>query len=205
MCFFAIALPCSAGEPQMQPLFKIGLALTSSRFEQPGQLCHKAVIPKTVSAQISRLLSTIDAPGLKDELGMSPASYAVIADDPVELRRLLKLGYDTSGPFGSLLDEAAFWNSVTVARLLLDRGIDPNTRNSAGGTPLLVAVSEGGPDVARILLGRGAHADTRTLRYALVCKNQYVVDLLVRSGIKIDASTRHAANELNMKLPGNVR
>ena len=205
LIFFALSLTCSAGATQMQPLFKIGVALTLARSQQPGDLCQKAIIPKRASAQIVQLLSTIDAPGLKDELGMSPAYYAVMADDPAELERLLKLGYDSSGPRDSLLDDAAFWNSVETARFLLDRGMDPNTRNGAGGTPLSVAVSEGGPDVARLLMARGAHVDARTLRYALVCRNQSVVDLLVRSGVEIDAKARDVAKKFHMKLPDNVR
>src|SRR3546814_8363431 len=68
-----------------------------------------------------------------------------MADDAAQLDRLLELGYDTSIPDGSLLHAAAFWNSVNSADRLLDKGIDPNVKNTGGSTPLMVAVSEGGP------------------------------------------------------------
>ena len=105
-------------------------------------------------------------------------------DNPVELNRLLKLGYySASEPLGSLLNAAAYWNSVQTARLLLDLGVNPNLQNGAGGTPLLVAVSQGGPDVAALLVHHGARIHARTLRYARAYKNKAVVDLLVRTGV----------------------
>src|SRR3546814_4680764 len=109
-------------------------------------LCAKAAIPNDTTAEISQLVAAISEPGLVDTLGNSPALYAVMADDAAQLDRLLELGYDTSIPDGSLLHAAAFWNSVNSADRLLDKGIDPNVKNTGGSTPLMVAVSEGGPD-----------------------------------------------------------
>jgi len=177
------AIPCVAAERQMDQLLKIAVNLDLTRLKQPGGLCTKADVPQGVATRVSQLLSTIKATGLKDELNRSPAFYAVMVDDPAEFNRLLKLGYSVSGPLGSLLNAAAYWNSVQTARLLLDRGVNPNLQNGAGGTPLLVAVSEGGPDVAVLLVHRGARVGARTLRYARACKNKAVVDLLVRTGV----------------------
>jgi ankyrin repeat protein len=178
-----LSLPCAATGGQMQQLLNIGVNLAAARAKQPGNLCSKAVISKGDSARVSQLLARVDTGGLKDELGYSPAYYAVMVDDTAQLDRLLNLGYSTSGPLGSLLNAAAYWDSVNTARLLLDRGVNPNLQNGAGGTPLLVAVSEGGPDVAVLLVHRGAHIDARTLRYARICKNREVIDLLVRVGV----------------------
>jgi len=196
-----LVLPCAAAEGQMQQLLNIGVNMAGARLKQPGNLCTKAVIPKTDSARVSQLLATIDTVGLKDELGYSPAYYAVMVDDTAQLKRLLNLGYSASGPLGSLLNAAAYWNSVKAASLLLDRGLNPNDLNSSGSTPLLVAVSEGGPDVARLLLQHGARPSARDLRYALICKNQSAVDLLLRSGAEIDADARRLANKYNLHLP----
>lgn len=178
-----LSLPCAASDGRMRQLLNIGVNLAAARLKQPGNLCTKAVISKSDSARVSRLLATIDTAELKDELGYSPAYYAVMVDDTAQLERLLNLGYSTSGPLGSLLNEAAYWDSANTARLLLDRGVNPNHQNGAGGTPLLVAVSEGGPDVAALLVHRGAHIDARTLRYARTCKNKEVINLLMRAGV----------------------
>lgn len=196
-----LVLPCAASEGQMQQLLSIGVNMAAARLKQPGSLCTKALIPKADSAHVSRLLATIDTVGLKDELGYSPAYYAVMVDDTAQLERLLNLGYSASEPLGSLLNAAAYWNSAKAASLLLGRGLNPNALNSSGSTPLLVAVSEGGPDVARLLLQHGARASARDLRYALICKNQSVVDLLVKSGAEIDAGARRLANKYNLRLP----
>src|SRR3546814_5906402 len=117
----------------------------------------KAAIPNDTTAEISQLVAAISEPGLVDTLGNSPALYAVMADDAAQLDRLLELGYDTSIPDGSLLHAAAFWNSVNSADRLLDKGLVPNVKNTGGSTPLMVAVSEGGPVVAMLLLACGAH------------------------------------------------
>lgn len=186
----SLSLPCAAADGQMRQLLDIGVNLAAARAKQPGTLCSKAVISKGDSTRVSQLLARVDTRGLKDELGYSPAYYAVMVDDTAQLERLLNLGYSTSGPLGSLLNDAAFWDSVNTARLLLDRGVNPNLQNGAGGTPLLVAVSEGGPDVAVLLVHRGAHVDARTLRYARTCKNKEVVDLLMRADVS-------SANEPN--------
>ena len=132
---FFFAFPCVAAERQMDRLLEIAVNLDQARIKQPGGLCNKADVPNSVITRVSQLLSTISATGLKDELGHSPAYYAVMADDPVELNRLLRLGYGVSEPFGSLLYAAAYWNSAKSAHVLLDRGVDPNLQNSAGGTP----------------------------------------------------------------------
>jgi ankyrin repeat protein len=196
-----LSLPCAASDGRMRQLLNIGVNLAAARLKQPGNLCTKAVIPKSDSMRVSQLLATIDTVGLKDELGYSPAYYAAMVDDTAQLKRLLNLGYSASGPLGSLLNAAAYWNSVKAASLLLGRGLDPNALNSSGSTPLLVAVGEGGPDVARLLLQHGARPSARDLRYALICKNQSVVDLLVQSGAEIDAGARRLANKYNLHLP----
>src|SRR3546814_3130163 len=90
--------------------------------------------------------------------------------------------------------------SSDLADRLLDKGIDPNVKNTGGSTPLMVAVSEGGPDVAKLLLARGAHADHRALRYAMVCKDQSMVNFLVDVGAQIDADTQRLADKLGINL-----
>src|SRR3546814_10988063 len=80
-----------------------------------------------------------------------------------------------------------------------------NVKNTGGSTPLMVAVSEGGPDVAKLLLARGAHADNRALRYAMVCKDQSMVNFLVDAGAPIDADTQRLADKLGIHLSADER
>ena len=55
---------------------------------------------------------------------------------------------------------AALYGDARSARLLLDRGADPNTRNEAGATALLWAVDD--PERVRLLLEHGADANARS-------------------------------------------
>jgi len=203
---FAISLlmlsqPCLA-QDQMTRLTQIQEAIIEAKLSKSELLCSVADI-KTASPEVSRILATIVQSGLSNVLGQTPASYAVMADDPEQLERLLSLGYKPFDRDGSLLHGAAYWNSVRVAKYLLEHGADPNQKSSAGATPLMVAVSEGGPDVARLLLAHGAAVDSKTVRFALPCKDQEMVNLLAGTGIQLDAETRAAAARLHMRLPGD--
>ena len=185
----------------MPQLHQIGINLVLARTKGHADLCTKAVIPKADSERVSMLLQAVHTSGLKDQQGYSPAYYAVMVDDTTQLQRLLNLGYSTTDPLGSLLTAAAYWNSVGATRVLLRRGIDPNKVKSLGTDPLVAAVSEGGPDVAKLLLEHGARPSNRDLRYALICKNQDVVNMLVRSGAPIDAFARGLASKYGLRLP----
>jgi ankyrin repeat protein len=186
----------------MMRLMQIQEAIIEAKLSKSELLCSVADT-KAASPEVSRILATIVQPGLSNVLGQSPASYAVMADDPKQLERLLSLGYKPFDREGSLLHGAAYWNSIRVAKYLLDHGADPNQINGGGATPLMVAVGEGGPDVARLLLARGATVDSKTVRFALVCKDQEMVNLLAGTGIQLDAVTRATAGRLHMRLPGD--
>lgn len=173
---------------------------------EPAGLCENGSLPEERRTEISLALSRIDRPGLADPLENSPALYAVIADDPPELKRLLDLGYSTSdGKGGTLLHAAGHWNSVDTARYLLDQGIDPSIPNDGGDTPLAVAVSHGGSDVIRLLMTRGARADSKALDYALICKDQNLVNALVQAGAEVDDKTRALAGKHDMQIPTGDR
>jgi ankyrin repeat protein len=205
LVFLLAAAPHAwGGESPMQALYGLGAKSVSARLGAAHGLCNNGQPSGSVSAEVSALLSRIQDLGLHDKQGESPAFYAVMADDPNQLQRLLGLGYGVASAQGSLLHAAAFWNASKTARLLLDRGVSPEVRSSGGATPLMIAVSEGGPDVARLLVQRGAHVDTHTLQYALACKNQAMIDFLVRSGAVISPSVRQAAKRLGVRLPANA-
>ena len=186
----------------MARLTDISETLILDRLNKPESLCAIAD-KKMKAAEVSRILAKITKPGLSNILGQTPASFAVLADDPVQLERLISIGYPIFDRDGPLLNGAAYWNSTRVANYLLDHGADPNQASDGGGTPLMVAVSEGGPEVAKLLLPRGAHVDSKTVRYALICKNQEMVDRLMSTGVLVDEKTRSAALRLHMQLPSD--
>jgi ankyrin repeat protein len=51
--------------------------------------------------------------------------------------------------------------NVEAVRMLLDLGLDPNSANSEGRTPLMGAALKGRTDVIQMLVDRGARLDTR--------------------------------------------
>ncbi len=63
----------------------------------------------------------------------------------------------------SLLSDAAAGGSSEIVGLLLDKGCDPARADRFGWTPLHYAARDGRIDAARILLGKGAPLDARTI------------------------------------------
>ena len=96
-------------------------------------------------------------------------SAAVAADAFSTVSRLLEDGGDVNVKVddwwddeASLLHVAARHDSVSVARLLLDRGIDPDSRDGDGATPLHRAAWAGNHEIGAMLLDRGASVNART-------------------------------------------
>ncbi len=56
---------------------------------------------------------------------------------------------------------AAYQGFPEIAKLLLDRGADPDVRDDDGRTPLMQAASNGHAEVAELLLDRRARIDAQ--------------------------------------------
>ena len=114
-----------------------------------------------------RILVRDDSFRVDDPTAMLPA--AVAAGDFGTVSRLLAAGGDVEVKVddwwydeASLLHVAAKRDSVPVARLLLDRGIEPDVRDEDGATPLHHAAWAGSHEIVAMLLDRGASVNART-------------------------------------------
>ena len=82
------------------------------------------------------------------------------------------------------LHAAAAARQADMARMLLERGADPNARQQAGFTPLHEAASNGQIEFAKLLLARGADVNAKSdagktaLTYAVENKQSEMADLL---------------------------
>jgi len=66
-----------------------------------------------------------------------------------------------AGSGSKLLDQAAIYNNVAAAELLLEDGANINAKNGMGATPLHEAILSRSWDVGRLLLDHGAEVNTR--------------------------------------------
>jgi hypothetical protein len=90
------------------------------------------------------------------EAGDLAAVTRILDTDPAQVHATSQLG--SVGPH-TPLHLAAWQGHVEVARLLLDRGADPNARGEFGSTPLHYAVKHRVDEVVALLLDRGANPD----------------------------------------------
>lgn len=133
-------------------------------------------------------------------------NQAILAADVEEVRRLLSGGADanavtegrgyvsldlgsgvaTSGWTALML--AAYTGSRDIAALLLRHGVDPNTRQTGGATPLHCAVDAYDVEVVSLLLERGADPNfpddegITPLRIALDAENEDLAQILRSAG-----------------------
>ncbi len=81
------------------------------------------------------------------------------SDDPVSIRRLLRLGENPNvvDEYGTPLLVWAAWRGYTeVVRLLLDKGVNIDACGTGGETPLMHAAFQGHTAVVSLLIERGA-------------------------------------------------
>lgn len=112
-----------------------------------------------------------------------------------QVRALLEYGADTEIAEhlhgNTALHTAAAYGREDLARILLDGGADPNSRNHSGATPLHAAAEKGTAKVLRLLVSRGADPNARDLWERLP------LELAARDGLReiLEPLTRAAAPE----------
>lgn len=99
-------------------------------------------------------------------------------------------------------------SDATVA-LLLDAGVEVDTRTATGATPLMLAAASGNAKAVALLLERGANADAEegahgqtALMFAAASGRTEVVRLLLAKGAKPDVTTKIIDLEALTAAPG---
>ncbi|KAJ5166811.1 uncharacterized protein N7482_005592 [Penicillium canariense] len=78
--------------------------------------------------------------------GSQPTAFQLLVDSHARLTR--------AGESHSILHEAALEGNVGIVRVLLDRGLDPNSRDRTGRTPLVSAALQSCYGVVKLLVER---------------------------------------------------
>jgi ankyrin repeat protein len=135
------------------------------------------------------------------ELGaVVDAASAAYLGDVEQLQRELDAGAPHTGPrTGDLLTWAAYGGAAGTARLLLDRGADPDTG------ALHAAAGRGHAELVELLLAAGADVDRRdpdsgrtALHAAVQGGAPEVVQALLTGGADVDATTNDGASALDI-------
>ena len=113
---------------------------------------------------------------------------------PLGFVAILSCRSEIDGEGQRLILEANVCNSESVAELLAE-GVDANTKNAQGETPLILAARNNCIDTARYLLQAKADSmaklgwDETAIYYAAVHGNTEIVGLLLDAGVAVDTKT----------------
>lgn len=132
--------------------------------------------------------------------------YAVTANSLSQVQRFNAAGSPLTGDNGSLLHSAARFADAPLMDFLLSIGLGIEEHGGASASALFVAATSGRRDNTLWLIEHGADVnavDTQggsVLRHSLICRDQELLDLLVRNGAKADGRTIELANRHGMRL-----
>jgi len=132
--------------------------------------------------------------------------FAVTANSLPNVRRLTETGASRIGDNGSLLHAAAVFADPPMLEYLISVGFSVEELGGAGGPALMVAVTNNRLDNAAWLVEHGANVNAtdtsggQVLRYAMVCRDQTIVDFLLDAGAVPDAKTREVADRLGLRV-----
>jgi len=135
----------------------------------------------------------------------SAAWAAASSGDSVELERLLNakpaLVHARGADRGTLLHVAASWLvRPAVAELVLSKGANPNVIDENGWTPLHEAALHGRPEIARLLIKRGADVNARSTKDFETSGPWHSFDIRIPSGATpLDVATWARDNPGEMK------
>ena len=195
----------------------LGSALWSAQFDMAKHLLDMGADPNAAAGPLGTALSFAVSAGETAmvrlliergvEVGEDSHAFAVAArNGDLQMLKLL-LTYKGEPPvvtnahleaYGSALQTACGYGNLGAARLLLDRGLDPNiggislSSHENYSTPLEAAAFNGNLPVVRLLIERGADINKRGLNYTALSravqeKDEQMVTYLLQNGAR-DAS-----------------
>ena len=198
----SFAVPAIAGSPA-QSASKLALELAGA--QASAGLCHAYMVPPEKRAELSRYVSEITHAGFVDEAKLTPIDYAVMADDPTDIRRMISLGYNPEHQFDNPLVGAALFGSTKAMKALLAVGVSPNQGYPDGDSaPLLSAVAQNQQALVTYLFNAGANPNPSLksggspLDYAMPCRDQSLVNLLVAHGVRSSPRTAKLARKFGL-------
>lgn len=171
-------------------------------FLKAGQLCPGR--SSEVVVQQAKLASMLERVEATD--GPLVLAFAVTANSNTEVQRFSSAGAALTGDNGSLLHSAAMFADTTLMDTLLRMGLDIEGHGGASASALFVAVDSGRRDNVEWLVKRGANVNAVSriggslLQHSMVCRDQSLIDFLIKSGAKPDARSREAAQKLGIRL-----
>jgi ankyrin repeat protein len=147
-------------------LLLVALIITTS--------CDFGINPKPIhdaikANDIDKVKEIVEQGGdinITDGRGRTPLYYAAWLGKKEIAEYLISKGADmTKGAswkgYDTPLHEAAKYDHIDIVKLFLDKGVDPNIRNSAGQTPLMHATWECHPEIIGLLVKYGANINLK--------------------------------------------
>ena len=115
----------------------------------------RAIIKSEENTGLSKAIENCSDLDARDEMGITPLSWAALADNPEAARALLAAGAKidaTNEDGGTALIGAAFLGRTDIVELLLEAGVDTSMRNRDGATAADSASGPFGPEIQGIVI-----------------------------------------------------
>lgn len=135
---------------------------------------------------VNLLLERGASPNTPEERGYTPLIYAAMHKHSAVVARLREAGATVG------MVEAALLGEEALVRTFLEVGVDIDTRNSVGFTPLMAACAGGHLSLAQFLIKQGADILAQTkhgltpARLAAAYNHVPLLELLIQSGLDIN-------------------
>ena len=166
-----------------------------------GALCSPGPDLAEKQAELAKLVSQATP-----SAGPTVLEIAVMANSLSDVRRLHEGGALPLAPFSTLLHTAATFGSPAMLEYLVGVGFELEDAGAGSGPALFAAIQSGNIDNIKWLIANGADVNAMdtsgaaVIQHSLVCGDQAVVDLLLKSGAVPSSKNYDAAQRLGISL-----